>query len=135
MAAFTIVGVLFAGCGGGSQSLVEQNMLTVDEYLAWCSKFGSMPSPGTYGDGDEFYSMIYHEGRNLNPPTELEGYSQAYVEGTKLIRDTVSTFPAEEPLDFNAVTERMDSGSMMAKLDAARVALPAELSDALTNCF
>ena len=131
----TLVGLVFAGCGGRSLDVAEPRVLTVDEYLEWCSKFASMPAPETYGDGDEFYSMIYHEGRGLNPPTELGEYSQAYVEGVKLIRDTVSTFPPEEFMDFDAVRARMDSGSMVAKLEAARVALPVELSDDLTNCF
>ena len=94
-----------------------------------------MSNPETWGDGVEFYSVVYDEGKDLNPPNVLAEYAQFYLTTIKDIRDILSKYPVDGPMDFDMVEAELDYDSLTARLKAIEEALPTEAGDAVSQCF
>ena len=94
-----------------------------------------MSNRETWGDGVEFYSMIYDEGKDLEPPIVLAEFAQFYLTVIKDIRDILSKYPVDAPLDFDIVEAEIDFDSLTARLKAIEEGLPTEAGDAVSQCF
>ena len=94
-----------------------------------------MSNPETWGDGVEFYSMIYEEGKDLEPPIVLAEYAQIYLAAIKDIRDILSKYPVDGPMNFDMVEAELDYDSLTARLKAIEEGLPTEAGDAVSQCF